>query len=108
MHKTSPSKIWRRSTNRYTHGCPGEVLTGTLVTWSVVHAAPEGFDDQTPYVIGIVQTGEDRLTAQIVDCEPDALRAGQELVSTFRKISQDGNSGLIHYGLKWMPLRSAS
>ena len=129
MHRKSPSKIWRKFQNRYLlegvksetsgktfyppvifeAGNPENKFTinkykkeGKLVTWSVVNAAPNGFEDFKPYVVAIIEleAGE-RLTSQIVDVESKELQKGDILIPTFRKIYEDGKDGIIHYGLKW-------
>nr|MBP9759461.1 OB-fold domain-containing protein [Candidatus Dojkabacteria bacterium] len=76
---------------------------GKLVTWSVVNAAPNGFEDIKPYIIGIIELEDgERLTSQIIDIESNELQKGDILIPTFRKIYEDGKDGIIHYGLKWM------
>ncbi|MBP9759503.1 hypothetical protein KBD45_07465, partial [Candidatus Dojkabacteria bacterium] len=77
MHRKSPSKIWRKFQNRYLlegvkSGTSGKTFyppisfesgnaenkftsvkykkEGKLVTWSVVNAAPNGFEDIKPYI----------------------------------------------------------
>ena len=35
---------------------------GKLVTYTIIRVAPEGFGDQAPYAIGIVELDEGRLT----------------------------------------------
>lgn len=73
-----------------------------LISWSIIHTAPEGFEDSTPYVMAILELENDqRLTAQIVGIELDELKSGMLLNPTFRKILVDGEGGIIHYGLKF-------
>ena len=57
----------------------------------------------TPYVLAIVELDEGpRLTAQLV-CSPDEVRIGMRVRPVFRRISADGESGVIHYGTKFAP-----
>ncbi len=77
---------------------------GEVVTYTVIHSASEGFDDQTPYIMAIVKLDEGpRLTTQIVDCGLDEIKIGMRVESVFRKIQEDGEAGLIHYGFKFKP-----
>ncbi len=79
---------------------------GTVLTYSIVHAATEDFEDQVPYPIAIIELDEGpRVTAQIVDCKPEDVRIGMRVESTFRKIQQDGRTGAIYYGYKFKPVR---
>lgn len=79
---------------------------GEIVTYSVIHAAPENFEEQIPYPIAIVQLDEGpKVTAQIVDCNPYDVKIGMKVESTFRKIQQDGSTGAIYYGYKFRPVR---
>jgi uncharacterized OB-fold protein len=77
---------------------------GTLVTWTVIHSAPEKLAVQTPYVVAIVDMGNGiKVTAQIVDCDPAELSAGCKLRRMLRRISAEGKAGIIHYGYKFVP-----
>jgi scaffold protein (connect acetoacetyl-CoA thiolase and HMG-CoA synthase) len=75
---------------------------GTLVTWTVVHVAPRGFSGQTPYIVGIVELGGVRVTAQIVDTEPRELAFGVPLRRVFRKLGAEGEGGILRYGYKFV------
>ena len=60
---------------------------------------PRNFDE-LPIGVRITTT----LTTQIVDCEIDDVKIGMMLKSVFRKIQEDGEAGLIHYGYKFKPI----
>lgn len=89
---------------------------GKVVSYSIIHEAPEAFKDQVPYYMAIIELDEGpKITAQIVDvhqtpdiknaAEPQELQPtpdiGSRVTSVFRKISEDGKSGIIHYGYKF-------
>jgi uncharacterized OB-fold protein len=81
---------------------------GEVLSFSVVHDAPSQFELQKPYVMAIVQMEEGiRLTGQIIDCEPADLKIGMKVHTTFRKLGEDGPSGVINYGYKFVPDRTA-
>jgi hypothetical protein len=70
----------------------------------VIHTANEQFEAFTPYVIAIVKLDEGpRMTAQIV-CRPDEVKIGMRVKGVFRRIVTDGESGIIHYGTKFVPV----
>ncbi|MBN2251253.1 MAG: Zn-ribbon domain-containing OB-fold protein [Candidatus Altiarchaeota archaeon] len=76
--------------------------TGEIYSYTVIHAAPEGFEVQKPYVIAIIKLDEGPLvTAQIVDCKPDDVDIGKKVESIFRKIFAGGKEGTIRYGYKF-------
>lgn len=129
MHRKSPSKIWRKSKKVYrlmgskslTNGKefyppvgfdphdnnskfePVEMPSkAKLVSWSIARVAPSGFEDLTPYAVGILEfeNGE-RVTGQIVDIDFDSLKKNQIFYPIFRKMFTDGHDGIIHYGVKW-------
>jgi uncharacterized OB-fold protein len=78
--------------------------TGTVETFTVIHVAPSGFSDQTPYAVGIIKLDDGvKLTAQIVDAELDKLSIGDRVRLEFRRMNQDGESGIIFYGYKFVP-----
>jgi uncharacterized OB-fold protein len=79
---------------------------GTVETFTVIRVAPSGFGDQTPYAVGIIKLDDGvRLTAQIVDCEIDALAIGDRVRMEFRRVQEDGESGVICYGYKFVPVK---
>ena len=75
---------------------------GEIYSYSVIHAPPEGFEYQKPYIIGIIKLEEGpMLTAQIVDSKPEDVEIGKKVKSVFRKIVEVGSSGIIQYGYKF-------
>ncbi len=79
---------------------------GEILEWTLVHKPAPGYEGHTPYVVALVQTPEGPiLTGQIVDVDPTTLRSGAKLQGVFRRIGEDGDSGVIHYGTKWQVVR---
>ena len=77
---------------------------GTVVTYTVIHTAAEQYSMLTPYVLAIVKLDEGpQITTQIV-CAPSKAKIGMKVKSVFRKIATDGESGIIHYGTKFVPV----
>jgi uncharacterized OB-fold protein len=78
--------------------------TGKVETFTVIHVAPSGFTDQAPYAVGIIKLDDGvRITAQIVDADLEKLAIGDPVKLEFRRINQDGESGIICYGYKFVP-----
>jgi len=78
---------------------------GEVISYTVVHDGAEGFDMQVPYALALVRTPEGPvLTGQVVDMEPEAVTIGLKVRATFRKLREEGASGVIHYGYKFTPL----
>ncbi len=76
---------------------------GKIVTYTVIRVPPTGFELLVPYVLAIVQLDEGpRLTAQIADCDPEKVSIGDKVQLVFRKISEDGKTGAIYYGYKFI------
>jgi len=77
---------------------------GTVVTYTVIHDAPAQFEMQKPYVMAIIQMEEGvRLTSQLIDVKPEHVKIGMKVQATFRKLGQEGEAGVIHYGYKFRP-----
>ncbi|MBA3533257.1 MAG: Zn-ribbon domain-containing OB-fold protein [Ardenticatenales bacterium] len=75
---------------------------GTLFSYTVVYQAPEGFGEQVPYAVGLVELAEGpRLTAMLSDVELDELAIGLPLEMVIRKITEEGETGMISYGYKF-------
>lgn len=74
---------------------------GTIVTYTIVHVAAEEFSSETPLPIAIIETEEGaRLTAQVVDCDPEDVEIGKRVKLIFRCIQREGHSGINQYGYK--------
>ena len=77
--------------------------TGKVVTFSIVRTASEEYDLQTPFAVAIIELDEGtRMTAQVI-CDIDKIYIGMPVKSTFRKITAEGESGVIVYGTKFIP-----
>jgi uncharacterized OB-fold protein len=42
------------------------------------------------------------MTTQIVDCDPNTVKPGMKVKSVFRKLGEDSESGILHYGTKFI------
>ena len=78
---------------------------GQVVTYTIIHSAPDIFENQVPYPMAIIKLEEGpKITAQIVDCPPEKVKIKMKVQNTFRKIQEDGDIGAIYYGYKFKPL----
>jgi uncharacterized OB-fold protein len=78
---------------------------GKIVTFTIIHVGPKEFADETPYAVGIVELKNGvKITAQIVDCNLDKIAIDQKVKIEFRKIQEEGKSGIICYGYKCVPI----
>jgi uncharacterized OB-fold protein len=77
---------------------------GEIYSYTVVRQAPDDFKRQMPYVIAQVELDEGpRLTAQIVNIDPEEVKIGMRVRACFRKITEHGHEGIIVYGYKFEP-----
>ncbi|MGC8632565.1 MAG: Zn-ribbon domain-containing OB-fold protein [Thermoprotei archaeon] len=78
---------------------------GKVVTFSTLYSAPEGFELYTPYAVAEVELENGvKVLGQITDLLPgQKVEEGMEVEAVFRKISEDGEEGLIRYGVKFRP-----
>jgi len=81
------------------HQMPSE---GKIFSFTQVHAAPIGHENEAPYYLAIVELKNGvRLMSQIVDSEDEKIKFGADVKMMFRKISEDDNEGVIAYGYKF-------
>jgi uncharacterized OB-fold protein len=74
---------------------------GTILTYTIIHIAADAYAHQAPFPIAIIETDEGaRLTAQVVDCDLEDVKIGARVKLVFRKIMEEGHSGIINYGYK--------
>ncbi|HKJ81698.1 MAG TPA: Zn-ribbon domain-containing OB-fold protein [Ignavibacteriaceae bacterium] len=74
---------------------------GKLLTYTIIRVGSDIFSLQTPFAVGIIELKDGvRLTAQIADVDLDKIKIGMSLKLVFRKIQDEGASGLHCYGYK--------
>ena len=77
---------------------------GSVMSYTVIHQGQKGFDSQVPYVMAIVEfEGGVTVLGQLVDCDPEDVYIGMELKPVFRRVREEGETGVIHYGYKFAP-----
>lgn len=75
--------------------------TGKILTYTVVRVGPANFSQETPYVVAIVEVNNGvKLTTQVVDIDVNKVEIGQKVRLVFRRIQDEGKSGLHCYGYK--------
>ena len=78
--------------------------SGTVVTSTVIHVAPDEFMMEAPYAMAIIETPEGaRMMTQVVDCDPATVGPGMEVSLEFRLIRKEGHGGILCYGHKAVP-----
>jgi uncharacterized protein len=76
---------------------------GTILSYTVIHIAADAFARQTPFPVAVIETEEGaRLTAQVVDCNIEDVKIGGKVEFVFRKMGEEGESGIINYCYKAM------
>lgn len=74
---------------------------GTILSFTEINISADTFAKEAPFAIAIIETEEGaRLTAQVVDCNFEDIKIGSKVELIFRKIMEEGNSGIINYGYK--------
>jgi len=132
MNKLSPSRIWRYKSSRYRieaskcnkcgalhypprivcDKCGSRDLSkitlneeGRVITYTLIYSVPEGFRDQAPLPLAIVELKSGtRILAPITDINPEELKIGLPVEPILRRLTDDENGGLIKYGFKFRPL----
>lgn len=128
----SPARAWREFPQRYRleaaqckgcskvlfpprQSCPacgGEDFTtivvpreGKIVTFTVVRVPSPQFVEQAPLPIALVELDKGvRVLVQVGDvADPSELKVGMAVRLEFRRISADGDAGVIFYGHKAVP-----
>lgn len=77
---------------------------GKLVTKTVINIGVDGHGDLAPYAVAIVELEEGLcVMAQVADCDPNSLKIGDNMVTQFRKMGEEGKTGMLIYGYKFVP-----
>ncbi len=79
---------------------------GTVLVATKVHKPAGGYEHLVPYWLAHIQTAEGPIvTGQVVDAE--LVAPGDLVEAVFRRLGEDGEAGVIHYGTKWQQIRTA-
>ena len=79
---------------------------GTVYSYTIVHDAHPQFEMLKPYVLAMVEMEEGiKITSQIIDVNPEDVHIGMEVEAVMRKLGAEGNSGILHYGYKFRPVK---
>ena len=81
---------------------------GELYSFTTLRAAPAGFENYTPYSVGMVKLVEGPLVEAILtDVNEEDLEIGIPVEMVTRKIREEnGERGLLVYGYKFRPTSS--
>lgn len=81
--------------------------TGKVVSHTIIRTPSAEFAGQAPFAVGIIEMDDGpRLTAQIADVDFNELTIGLPVQLEFRRIYCEGESGVIQYGHKAVPVRA--
>jgi len=74
---------------------------GKILTYTIIRVGSDTFSRETPYAVAIIETTEGaKLMAMIADTALDEVSIGKKVKMVFRKIQDEGVSGLHCYGYK--------
>jgi len=74
---------------------------GEIVSHTIIRSAPEGFEKYVPYAIAIIRLDEGtNISGQIVG-DVENIKIGARVRPVFRRMYEDGDKGLIQYGVKF-------
>ncbi len=96
-HRSSVPLKWRQSRRNYQKIHAG---TGTILSFTIIRTAPAGFGSCAPYAVAVIAVGNENVTAQVVG-PLEKVRIGAEVMPVFRKMFENGASGVIEYATKF-------
>ncbi|RMG63364.1 MAG: Zn-ribbon domain-containing OB-fold protein [Calditrichaeota bacterium] len=78
---------------------------GSVYSFTVLYQTTPKFEFQIPYIVALIDLNEGpRITAQLTDVDAEEVRIGMPVEMVVRKISEENERGLIHYGYKFRPI----
>lgn len=82
--------------------------TGTLLEYTILYQARDGFEKQLPLVVGLIRLDEGvDLVAPLTDVDTSELKEGVRVEAVLRRVRSDSSNGLIQYGLKFKVVEDA-
>jgi hypothetical protein len=74
---------------------------GRILTHTIIRNAPDGFEYNTPYAVAIIALDEGANISGQIAGDITKIKSGAVVRPVFRKMCEDSESGLIHYGIKF-------
>ena len=76
---------------------------GEIVSFTIIRSAPEGFEKYVPYTVAVIKLDEGtNISGQVVGNDLEAIKIGARVRPVFRRMYEDGDRGLIQYGVKFI------
>ena len=77
---------------------------GVVYSFSIIQEAPECNDTIKPYAVAMIKTTDGvMISSQLTDVDLGKIEIGMPVRAVLRKLNEDGPSGVIHYGYKFVP-----
>lgn len=78
---------------------------GTVYSFTTVYETPANFQRYRPYILALVKLEEGPIvTAQLTDVNPDEVKVGMPVEMVTRRLTEEGEEGIIVYGYKFRPV----
>ena len=74
---------------------------GKVSSYTIIRVPPEGFEVYTPYAVAIIDLDEGASISGQVIGDINKVEVGKCVRPVFRKLTEDGKDGVIHYGVKF-------
>ncbi|MCY3979163.1 MAG: Zn-ribbon domain-containing OB-fold protein [Chloroflexi bacterium] len=95
------SNNWTASANQAMDG--SQVARGAVYSYTQVQEPAAGFEAQAPFHLALVELDQGGLiTAQLTDVDGE-VAIGDRVELVTRKLTTDGDRGMIIYGFKFRP-----
>ncbi len=79
--------------------------TGKLLTYTVIYTVPSGFKEYAPLVVGLIELDDGtKIFSSLTDVDPENVKTGMRVEAVLRRVLEDGETGIIHYALKFRPI----
>lgn len=79
---------------------------GVIYSYTIMYHSPEKFQFLLPYVVAHIKLEEGPMvTSMLTDIDFDDLYIGMPVEMVTRKLSENGDTGLISYGYKFRPIQ---
>jgi uncharacterized OB-fold protein len=82
--------------------------TGEVYSFTTLQEVPEDFEEQAPYILALVKLDEGAMVlAQLTDID-QSVEIGDRVEMVTRKLTTEGERGMIVYGYKFRKILTRS
>ena len=78
---------------------------GKVLSFTVVRVPPRDYVKYSPFIVALIELDDGtRILSQLTDIDCEEVKSGMIVEAVFRRYREQGEDGIIEYGIKFKPI----